>query len=435
MKRIIFFLLLSLITATVSFGGSIINDIDNFSKLFPRIEGSVNEQQTINYIISRLDSLGADYSITDFKEAEGFHSYSSYIDVVVRGRSDNTLITVVPLDLKDSVTDRFSGCWPIAAALCAIEHFLTEQPPVSMRFLFLGGEQGTSGSPLGTRYFLEQFYSETPTAFIYLNIEKVPSALRIRSGADGFSSPYYLFKLVLDSLSTADIPWFHSNSESILFRLSSVGTESLIKEYLRQGYPAVEIRTHSADGDMISDTQVINFYHAATKRLSNKISEEWDVHYIFGISEWNYIIIYIAVIGLLMVYPIFRRKHFGWYMHTLMKNFWSLPLLFAFTFGLLAISSLITGSLLSLIDFPELWKYKPLSVFMLKINIALFFYTISFRFISRLPFSRRGSFYSISAIFFLTAGLFVLTWLDLSLSFFALWPLLLIFLFTITKNL
>ena len=290
---------------------------------------------------------------------------------------------------------------------------------------------------LGTRNFLEHYYQESPTSFIYLNFTESPESFRIIPGADGFSSPFFLFKSVINALDSASIPYYHSNTESILFRLSAAGTESMLKAYLEEGYPAVELATAgTAVGyeDMVKKDALTEFYDHLLADFRQGLSSDWDSHYIFGLDEQQYLLLYIAVLTLLMLFPIFRRRHFGWYMKTLTKNFWILPLLFGFIFVFLSLASMLITVLLSWIGFTDLWKYNPVVVFMFKISVSLLFYSLAFKLIKKLPFSKRSSFYSISAIFFLLIELFILSGINLSLSFFALWPLLFIFLFTVFKK-
>ena len=427
MKRFFLFLLIFLITVSFSYTESIINDFEYFSKYFPRPEGSSNEKETIVQISERLNSLGVAYKETSFTETEGFHSFSSYIEAEIPGQSNETLITVVPAE----------SSYGISAALYFADYYNKNTPQLTLKFIFLGAETSAEKN-LGTRNFLEHFYPESESVFLYFNFSGAPATIGIRAGADNHSSPFFLYDSVTASLREAGIPYFHSNTESILFRLSAVGRGSMIHSYLEEGYPAIELYSYnevSADQEsMVKGTELIAFYLKLLDDFAEGIPQEWDNHYIFGFSEQIYIIVYIIILTLLMVYPIFRRKHFGWYMKTLKKNFWSLPLLFGFIFIILSLSSLLLGFILERMGFPELWQYKPLVVFLFKIFFALLLYSLAFRAFSKLPFSKKGSFYSISALFFLVIALLILTLIDLSLSFFALWPLCFIFLLTVFRK-
>ena len=121
-------------------------------------------------------------------------------------------------------------------------------------------------------------------------------------------------------------------------------------------------------------------------------------------------------------------------MYTVFYNIWVIPLLYITVFGFLSLTSFLLNLLLSNIDFPELWKYKPIEIFILKISLAMLMYSLAFKLLSKLPFSKRGSFYSISSIVFLVFVVFILTAVDFSISFFALWPLCFIFLFTVFRR-
>lgn len=416
-----------LFTATFSFSDSIINDIDHFSKLFPRSEGSPNEKETIAQIAERLQALDVDFQEFGFTETEGYHSYSSYIEAVIPGIINDSIVSVIPVE----------GSYGISAALFLIEYYKTISPQLTLKFIFLGAES-TGGNKLGTRNFLEHFYPESPAAFIYLNFEGIPQSFRISSGADGFSTPFFLFDTVKDSLDSAGIDWVHSNTESILFRLSAAGTDSGIRDYLEDGYPAIELNCDELCGEsyesIVDETELKNFYTTVLDEFSAGIPSDWDSHYIFGISEQIFLLLYILLLALLMIYPIFRRKHFGWYMKTLLKNFWSLPFLFGSVFIILSLTSLLLTFILAKMGFMDLWKYRSLTVFLFKISFSLLIYTLAFKLISKLPFSKKGSFYSISAIFFLVISLFILTVINLSLSFFALWSLCFIFLLTVFRK-
>lgn len=426
MKRIISFLLISIFAASVSYSDSMINDIEDFSKLFPRPEGSINDIKTMQLIAKRLDTMNVKYTEVNFSEAEGYHSFSSYIEADIPGAIEDTLITLIPVQ----------GSYEIAAALTLIDHYTKKAPELSLKFVFLGAEESPDQN-LGTKNFLSHYYQESPASFIYFNFPEISESFRIVPGADDFSSPFLLFESINNALDSTSIPYFHSNTESILFRLSAAGTPSMIKTYLEEGYPAIELTSYkTADSydKMVGAAALTELYDHLLKSFEHGLPSDWDSHYIFGFDEQQYLLIYIVILTMLMIYPIFRRRHFGWYMKTLLKNIWILPLLFGFIFVFLSIASMLITLLLSRIGFAELWKYNPIIVFLFKISVSLLFYSLAFKLIKKLPFSKRGSFYSISAIFFLLIELFILSWINLSLSFFALWPLFFIFLFTIFKK-
>ena len=369
-----------------------------------------------------------------FAESEGYHSFSSYIDAEIEGRTEKNLVMVVPMDL--------SGSYGLGAALLLLEHYSATVPELNLRVIFLGAEKGDGDLyPLGSRNFLETFYPENPTAFIYLDFDELPGTIKLETGANGYTTPYWLFRSTAAALEEGRIPYYHSFIESILYRLSAVETDSAAAAYLAEGYPAIVLSDFNETGGgspsentMIQDGEILDFFDALIRSCSEGFSAERDIHYISQISERQYLIIYTVLIMLLMIYPIFRRKHFGWYMKSLGRNFWIIPALFGLVFALLAGSSLLISAFLSLKKFPGLWQHSPLPFLFFKLSVTIFAYAVIARPLSRLPFSKRGSFYSISAIFFLVLMLFVLTWIDLSLSIFALWPLCFIFLFTITKK-
>ena len=438
MKRLCFSIILCLITASVSFPDTIINDINYFSKLFPRIEGSSNEKETFSYIKQRLNEIGVEYSERDFSESEGYHSFSSAVEADIKGNAENILVIAVPVDTAFDESDRSAGSFTIAAALNTAEYFQANKPAVSIKILFLGAEFGRNRNyPLGSRNFLDSFYPEAPAAVIYLNLQKPSNKIRIISGTDGYTTPFWLFSSTSDALKSAGFKTLHSKTQSVLYRLRASGENNLIKLYLEEEYPAVELQAESgrtAEEPGEAAEKLLTFIKAFTASESGGFPDEWDSHYVFGLGETSYIFLLLIIIALLMIYPIFKRRHFGWYMHTLSKNLWSLPMLYIVTFGLLALGTLLTSTILELISFPDLWEYNPGLIFIFKISLSMLFYSLLMRLLIKLPFSRKGSFYSISAIFFLVISLIVLTIIDISLSYFSLWALFFIFIFSVVKK-
>ena len=299
MKRLFSFLLIFFIIVSFSSADTIINDINNFSKLFPRDEGSLYEKDTINMIKQRLDESGVSNRQESFSEAEGYHSFSSYIEADIEGLKADKIITIIPVN---------ESSYGIAAGLAMIEHFLNSNPQLSLKFVFLGAEDD-SGNLLGTKNFIEHFYPEEQAYFIYLNFKTTPASVKITAGADGYCSPFHLFSAAGNGLQKASIPYLYSNTETLLYRLSAAGTESRIAEYLKEGYPAIELSTlkDAEPAEVIDSAALIKFYNSLLSEFSEGLPTEWDRHYIFGINEQSYLIISLAVMELLMIFPIFKK--------------------------------------------------------------------------------------------------------------------------------
>ncbi|MDC7127205.1 MAG: hypothetical protein PQJ46_16705 [Spirochaetales bacterium] len=427
MKRFISFLLFTAVILSYCSATSILNEIEDFSKLSPRPEGSKNEEATLALIAAKLDEAGVNYNIINFADAEGYYSFSSYIEADIAGNINDTIITVVPI---------YSN-FAIASALDIIKEYIKTRPQLTLKFVFLGAETSQDNN-LGTKNFLAHYYQQNNSCFIYLNFKNSPEAVRIIPGAEGIGTPFFLLESVKKALKTSKISFLYSNIESLLFRMSIAGKESMIKDYLEEGYPAIQLETLTStennSNNIISHDKLTLFYSSIISSFEDGIPSDWDNHYIFGMSEQYYIFCLLFCVTLIMFYPILRRRHFGWYMHTLKRNMWIPPILFFIIFIFLSISTLLINLIIIRMGFPSLWKYRPITFFCFKLSLSLLMYSIAFKIITKLPFSKKGSFYSISAIFFLTIELFIICWINLTFSFFALWPLVFIFFFTIFKK-
>lgn len=232
MKRLSILLIFLIVFLIPLFSNQMTSDLEFLSDFSPGIEASEEERRVISFIEDRLANNETEYSTLDFKDANGYYSYSKIIEVEIKGIIKDELITIIPL---------YSN-YGIASALSLIEEYSKNQPKISLRFLFIGANDQDNQN-FGSKNYLDHYFPQVPSCFVYLNFEEIPSSIKITPGTNGIGSPFFLVSKTMKSLKKAEINTFFSNVESILMRMSVFDVDTHIKEYLLEGYPAIQIDT------------------------------------------------------------------------------------------------------------------------------------------------------------------------------------------------
>ncbi len=414
-----------------------LSDIEAFSD---NSEGSEKEKQLVSWMTDLMQSLETDYAVTDFSDARELHSFSVNLQVDIPGEEDETLIIAVPINGNP----RGSGAVGIAAATTMIQYYAHRVPPLTMRFLFLGAEFGPDDSyPLGSRYYLQEFYPDRPVVVLYLDIASIPSGLELHAGGDGITSPLWLLDTCSESIRRSGMPCSFSVTDMLISRLGINDTPSIITPYLEAGYPALLLRESgvSSEGD-----PWIKSLHGLLESLLSTcdkgIPTYWDKHYLFfrfpefdlSLGETDYVAGLIVLLCGVLLYPLVFTRRFFRYMKTLGKNVLLLPLMLPAVFLFLLMGTFLAQIIPSVKHFPDLWMHAPFLFFLLKSTGAILLFIVLFRFVRHMPFPRRSSFYSAAAILFLLIDILILSVIELSLALYVTWAFFFCFLFTIFRN-
>jgi len=414
-----------------------LSDIEAFSD---NSEGSEKEKQLVSWMTDLLETLEADYTLTDFSDARDLHSFSANLQIDIPGKVDETLIIAVPINGNP----RGSGAAGIAAATTMIQYYARRVPPLTMRFLFLGAEFGPEDSyPLGSRYYLQEFYPDQPVVALYLDVASVPSGLELHAGGDGITSPLWLLKTCSASIRSSGMPCRFSVTDMLISRLGINDTPSIITPYLQAGYPALLLRESGASSE--GKPWIESLYGLLESLLSTwdkGIPTYWDKHYLFfrfpefdiSLGETDYVTGLIILLCGALLYPLVFTRRFFRYMKTLGKNVLLLPLMLLAVFLFLLMGTFLAQIIPSVKHFPELWMHAPFLFFLLKSTGAVLLFIVLFRFVRHMPFPRRSSFYSAAAILFLLIDILILSVMELSLALYVTWAFFFCFLFTIFRN-
>ncbi len=422
-------------------------DLAIIHSMYPRLEGTKGEKKLIKYIEKELNTLKVPFVTSNFDESDLVHSFSQNIEVTIKGKKEDTLIVAIPLNHQATLNKNSDGAINLALGLMLITELTKNTPPISIKFLFLGAEFGESGNyPMGSNLFLKNFNPTYKTAVIYLNMRNFPSRLYIRSGARGIVAPYWILQETTKALKSTNIYFLVRGNENQIFRTSIAKEKTIIEPFLKNEFPAIsfegEYNTVSQKemAQFISSFKV--FFTELLKNFSKGFPEEWDKHYLFFqakdfytiLSEKLYIIIYLSLFIIIISYSLIFTDRIKKYYRTIVKNFWSVPLIFGVTFLILFISTLTLESISQLKQIPTIWQKIPIYFLIEKILISIFLYALFYNFLRKLPISHNGSFYSAVAVLFLLIDVFVLTLINISYTYYFTWALLFTILFTIAPN-
>jgi hypothetical protein len=421
----------------------IVTDIRAISKLFPRTEGSVGEDQLISLIKERLNVQGIQYKETDFSEAAGFHSFSRILTAEIPGSGDEFLTLVAPLN-QPRWSDPGWGSVNIALALGLLKNHGGTEFPVGLRVFFLGGEF-TDDAPLGSQEVLSLFSPDTISPFFYLAFEAPPKILALKAGGEDTVCPRWFLEESTDLLTQSGIDARIRGAEIQFSRFGFGESPSLIQPYLRAGFPALLMTGEGslAEGewhDWIS--LMLLFFTRFLDSSTPGFTAEVDTHYLFFqwgdrpviIPETEYMAALIIVLAALLLYPFFARRRFRRYTWLIRHHLWILPALVALTYLFLLLGTLSVDALLLASNNSELWKAAPVPLYLFKFSGALLFTALLYGVFKRLPFSRKGNFYSAAALQLLFVDLLVISFINISFSYYILWTFLFTFLFTILRR-
>jgi len=446
---------------------SILTDIRYFSSVSPRFPGTKEEKKALTYIRSRVGSLNyREEALSNFEDA---HSFSENLSVTIQGKRPDTLLIVVPLD-QDPLSDADEGNFSLGVGLGILDRYGKTEPPLTLTVLFAGDEyipsqgmraqaerlfRGNStgqrisehSEHLGCIHYIRERDESIPLAVLYIGFHGIPATVSIESGTNGELAPSWLLRRCINSLEESGISFSLPGSETQLIRLKLDERPSGIEPFLFEGIPALglsakEYRDVFDETAQIAFDGFFGFLSSFLGANADGYPDEWDRHALFFrlnghsllIGETTYIAILLFVIGILIVYALFSSKRFFRYMRILGEHAWSLPLLYAVMFAYLFLSTKILEFLLDTRNFPLMYRYAPFEFFILKLSASVFLFGLTSRVFKVFRFSRRGSFYSAAALAFLVIDTIIVSFIDISLTYYLLWALVFSFLFSISPH-
>ncbi|MFO8064808.1 MAG: hypothetical protein R6V29_09285 [Spirochaetia bacterium] len=450
-------------------GRRLVDHYREIRSLHPRLEGSSGEERTLRYIEEVSSDHDLDVDVQDFSNMEDAHSFSRNARVDLPGSESGRVFLLVPLNHGVGKHADNDHSVSLAAALTVMEEAAAEtRDGPSLSIVFLGAEG--DGRLLGTRLLLQSIASEDVRAALYLDVAAAGGLLSAELGADGNAAPRRLAEHIVRALSESDVP-HRQYPTSLQISRSRLAGGSVLSAYLDQQVPAVRIHqwaTGAQDTEPLADlaatadataegeespahsggisrewaSAFVSFLFDSFDRTAPLERGSWDRHYVYGrtgeiitfLGEEAYLVLLLIVLSSPVVYGLVFQRSLRRYVRLVTHNIWTILVLLALTFFFFFLATAIIRGVLDFREFPTLWQYAPGQYFLLKLLIAIFLFAFVFHSLRGLPFPRRGSFYSASAIFLLFLDIVLLSLFDISFTFYFLWALVAAFLFSLSRR-
>lgn len=449
----------------------LVEDFLNWQQRISAIEQRVENGVGANDFVELLENFADDHAIAvqteEVRREEEFHSYGSNVRFLIPGANEARIALFISYVTQEGNPLSFDNGGVLSAVLALLENASLSSMDLTLEVNFLGSIDGQKG----LREYLTRNSATIPQVALVLESgPDLSQQLNIINGGDGIVSPLWLIRHSLSALNENALPGGLDNSRTQLYRLEQGGA-SAITPLLNAEINALGLRFQNSTGlfgaknaSNTTDTEETTREDDAEHRdLEQKlaflsemlffspdpelmhemdITGQWDQHYLsiafpFGthiIGEQLYLYSMFALSCFLILWLNSFRRRRQKYFQTLGRNFWNLPLLYAALFGFIFLGSLVVSAVEGIRGVEQLWQYTPIPLLLLKITTALFLFTLLFTVLHRIPLSKNGSFYSASAVLFLSLDVIIFGMLNISFSYYFLWALFWGFLFSLSRH-
>jgi len=451
---------------TQRISSTISSDIEYLKNLYPSENNSEQERAVYEFIRERLISLSISYSEQSLDTVIGAHSFSSNIIADFAGTGNSSIIFAVPVNnLKDNSLN-------IAIALKLCEIFSKNIPEKNVKILFLGSEfsrslldtnyllfdqdlvkeiiTGSMEEQLGSRTFLQDYFPEYDVCLIYLNIENHESIVEISNITATGQTPLWFIKKSVEEMEKNNINFLIDLRKNNFYK-ARYGLRSQTDIFMENNIPSLYItaaddlnRTLFSNRRTNLDQEelAVKLVFFLTSMSNDYLKLDWEVNYLiisfndryFFLKEKYNILMYLAFMVIIILFVMKYNINFFRYSRRLFKNFGTLIWLFLLCFLSLFFATLTIEFIFSLKGTANIWLETPGIVFIIKILTATLFLFFALFLLRVIKLPSSGNFYSASAIFLMLINLFTFQFLNITLSFIAMWGLFWTILFSFSKN-
>jgi hypothetical protein len=354
---------------------------ENFDKdtaflepLYPCGNNSIQEKEVYSYIRQRLHNLFIFHYEQPLDTVRGQHSFASNIIVDFPGKSESTFIIVIP------VNNLGNSSLNVAAGLSLCEIFNRELPDKNIKIVFTGsdfssldldpafflysneltGYKSDKTTQTGSAVFMQDYFSESDSALVYLNIENHDETIEIGSATEAGQAPFWFLKQASEIMRQNKIDFFIDVRKNRLFK-AGYDIKSQTDIFVRNNIPSLYLTsgikssiTPSAPLQKEEFAQrLVSFINSLAKAASGG---NWERNYIVTplknrylfINEKSFILIYLGIITLFCVFAVLYSKNLIRYFIKIMNHFWIIPLFFFLCFIFLLLAAFTTELIVSL---------------------------------------------------------------------------------------
>lgn len=411
------------------------------SSLEGRTEGSAAEAEVFDYIKAFLKERDIFFEEQPLEDIEDHHSFSKNLIVRIPGHRDDELILAAGVDSQSDSDD--SAVNP-ALALSFINEWADNVPPLSLKVLFTSGDNPDRDF-LGSQNFLNNYRFASPAALIYLGLTDINSIPAVIGSAAGINAPGWYMQKNRMALDQAGLE-YRIDGTALLINRAGLETERLpTGSFLSEDIPSVYLSSSPLDGPDISVNPSIwlNYLHNIMESHKDGIPDFWDNHYVYigydrsiitYIPEKTILVIYIVIISLSLLFPIFQERRIILNFKKFRKSLWTVPVIIYLCFLFFMLTTLLMEELLLFLNYSFIWQYYPIYFFILKALTAIFLSSVFINLMRGLPFPRNPHFYSYIAFSGSLLNLIIVSVINISFSPAMLISLVLVFLFVTIRN-
>ena len=415
------------------------------ASLGARIEGSAAEAEAFGRIESSLRAMGLSPRESGFDDAFEDYSRSRIVEATVAGERDDELAILVPVNSWTGAKDGYEGAFGIALALDEAARLAADAkagaaPPLSVRFVFLGGEKrGRKAddhvAALGSQVWIARRNGDGRLAALYLDLPFPSRRIEMLSAGRRTLSPYWYFESMRRALEVSGVRYGIEANRQEAFKLGLASDFGPATPYLEAGIPAIELRgpqeADTGDGAWFSEA-VASF----AKGMSGGFPESWDRHYFITeigrsigvLREKTYVAMLVASLAVIalsiLAATVARRRlikkllrKMPAFLVQFLALFCALAAVVVAGRGLAALESLVLGS-------ARAWTLLP-RVFVIARTFFCFllFLAILSQLVGRRILTTNRYFYEFAGLFCLAIDVLVFSVVDLSASFYFIWAL------------
>ena len=433
-----------------------LQDMHTFSTNYPRHENSEGEKKSFLYITETLEEIGVSTQRINLDSFDTFHSFSSIISADFSGSAEGEVYLIFPVNHPDQTGPENSGAAGLTLALSLCRDFAASPPERTVHIVFMGADYGHSeDSQLGTRAFLQDYFSTTPGIVLYIDLRAFSAPLEFQPCGTGIVSPAWLVRHTSRTLLAEGIPYEFNTMEFNIHQLGFNAARTRIDPYLNREIPSIYLMNRSSvsaqsasagtdEGSSdVGPAEMHSFLKQFISTLPQPFPSQWDRHYLFFkfrdipllISEISYVLILLFIFAAVLLYPFFQQKRFYRYLRSIRHNGWVLPIIFTLMFLYLLVSTFLLEGISAFREEPLLWQQQPFLMLLLKLGFAVFLFSLSHRVTAPIHLYRlRGSFYSSAGLLLLLINVIILTSFNLALTIYGAIIFFLGFLFTVVRH-
>ncbi|MCK5736623.1 MAG: hypothetical protein KAH21_09100, partial [Spirochaetaceae bacterium] len=207
------------------------DDLEFFSSIGIRADGTEEEKIALEYISTRLESLNISYIRQPLNTEKQGHSFSENIIAEIPGTAPGRYIIAVPVD---------NGAFTTALTLELAKEFTKNTPKNTIILAFLGAERGSSKfHPYGSRIAADFLNQKKNIFALYLESEMIPRTWDIRIGGNGKVAPFWFTKEVSSSLSLEYTPFRLRGTDIQVARMGLQGEIGVLQQWLNTDIPTI----------------------------------------------------------------------------------------------------------------------------------------------------------------------------------------------------